>query len=301
MKRSFRTLVAATAVLLAAAVVVAMTWAAPPSRAEATFTVHRLEKAQFTPQTRTDPFFVLLIGNDARAGLDGVRGDSLHVIGINPAAHSAAILNIPRDTYVDIPGLGKAKINDAYRQGGFAKQVETVSAFTGISFAFVVETNFDGFQNLVNDMGGLQVDVPYAMFDKNSGADFQAGRVHMTGSGALSFARNRHIPNGDIARTENQGLLLLGALGRAREVAQSPVAKLHLVALMARHTHVDGVSIRDLFSLVDLGLTFDPATVRNVTSPSLIGKVGAADVVFAAPSAASLFEDFRDDAVLQNH
>lgn len=296
-----RLLLAVDLVLVLAALVTLLVWTSPPSKAQATFTIHKLDTATFTPRTRTEPFFVLLIGNDGRAGLEGIRGDGLHVLGINPAEGRATILNIPRDTYVPIPGLGSAKINDAYKQAGFAKQVETVSAFTGITFSFVVETNFDGFINLVDEMGGLHVEVPYRMFDRNSGADFPQGRVHMMGGGALSFARNRNIPNGDISRTHHQGLLLLGALERAREVAQSPVAKLRLLGMMARHTRVDGIGYRDLYPLLDLGLSLDPANVRNVTMPSAIGKVGAADVVFPGAGATSLFGDLGDDAVLQNH
>lgn len=296
-----RLLLAVDLVLVVAALATLLVWTSPPSKAQATFTIHKLDTATFTPQTRTEPFFVLLIGNDGRAGLDGIRGDGLHVLGINPAAGAATILNIPRDTYVPIPGLGSAKINDAYKQAGFAKQVETVSAFTGITFSFVVETNFDGFINLVDEMGGLHVEVPYRMFDRNSGADFQQGRVHMMGAGALSFARNRNIPNGDISRTHHQGLLLLGALERAREVGQSPVSKLRLLGMMARHTRVDGIGYRDLYPLLDLGLALDPGNVRNVTMPSAIGKVGAADVVFPGAGATSLFGDLGDDAILQNH
>jgi LCP family protein required for cell wall assembly len=287
--------------LVVAAVAVLLVWTPQPSQAQATFTIHKVDSAAFTPQPRTDPFFVLLIGNDGRAGLEGIRGDGLHLVGVNPAAGTATILNIPRDTYVPIPGLGSAKINDAYKQGGFAKQVETVSAFTGVNFSFVVETNFDGFQALIDEMGGLDVDVPYAMFDRNSGADFPAGRVHMNGAGALSYARNRHIPNGDISRTEHQGWLLVAGLQKARDSAPTPVSKLRLLGMMARHTHYDGVTLRDLYGLINLGLTIDPANVRNVTMPSAIGKVGPADVVFAAGGAQDLFADFRDDAVLQNH
>ncbi len=298
-RRHVRLLAALDVSLVVVAIAVALVWAPQPSAAQATFTIHQVDSAAFTPRDRTEPFFVLLIGNDGRPGLDGVRGDGLHVLGVNPAAGTATILNIPRDTYVPIPGLGSAKINDAYKQGGFAKQVETVAAFTGVNFAFVVETNFDGFQALVDDMGGLHVQVPYRMFDRASGADFPEGRVHMLGPGALSFARNRHIPNGDISRTTHHGLLLIGALERAREVATSPVSKLRLLGLMARHTRYEGVGLRDLYSLLDLGLSIDPANVRNVTMPSAIGKVGAADVVFAAGGSAELFADFRDDAILQ--
>lgn len=299
--RRRRVLVVVDLVLIVAALAALVVWTPQPSQAQAAFTIHKLETSTFTPQNRTEPFFVLLVGNDARPGLDGIRGDGLHVLAVNPGARSAVILNIPRDTYVPIPGLGSAKINDAYKQAGFAKQVETVSAFTGITFSFVVETNFDGFVALVNDMGGLNVEVPYRMFDKNSGADFQQGRVHMMGEGALSFARNRNIPNGDISRTHNQGLLLLGALERAREVGTSPVAKVRLLGLMARYTRYEGVGFRDLYSLLDLGISLDPANVRNITMPSTVGKVGPADVVFAAGGYQELLADLRDDAILQSH
>ncbi len=287
--------------LVVAALAALLVWTPQPSQAQATFTIHKLDTAAFSPQPRTEPFFALLIGNDGRAGLDGIRGDALHLVGVNPAVGTATILNIPRDTYVPIPGLGSAKINDAYKQGGFAKQVETVSALTGVPFSFVIETNFDGFQALVDDMGGVDVEVPYDMFDRNSGADFRPGRVHMAGPGALSFARNRHIPNGDISRTEHQGLLLIGGLERARATATTPVSKLRLLSLIARHTHYDGVGLRDLYALVGLGLAIDPANVRNVTMPATIGKVGPADVVFVGGGADGLFADFRDDAVLQSH
>ncbi|HVF32342.1 MAG TPA: LCP family protein [Acidimicrobiales bacterium] len=300
--RHRRVLVVLDLVLVTAAIAALLTWQPVPSAAQApAFTIHKVDSATFSPQHRTEPFFVLLIGNDARAGLDGIRGDGLHVLGVNPAAGSAVILNIPRDTYVPIPGLGSAKINDAYKQAGFAKQVETVSAFTGIPFSFVVETDFDGFVRLVDEMGGVEVEVPYRMFDRNSGADFAPGRVHMFGHGALSFARNRNIPNGDISRTHHQGLLLVGALERARAVGTTPFAKMRMLGMIARHTRVEGVGYRDLFSLLGLGLSLDPANVRNVTMPSAIGKVGAADVVFPGDGAAGLFADLGDDAVLQHH
>jgi LCP family protein required for cell wall assembly len=297
-----RLLVLVDVVLLVAAVAAVLVWAPQPSAAEAALTIHKVDDATFTPpSSRTEPFFILLIGNDGRAGLEGIRGDGLHLVGINPAAGSATILNIPRDTYVAIPGLGNDKINDAYKQGGFSKQVETVAAFTGVTPSFVVETNFDGFVGMIDEMGGLHVEVPYRMFDRNSGADFQPGRVHMLGQGALSFARNRHIPDGDIARTTNQGWLLMAALERAREVGTTPFETIRMLGILARHTHYEGVSLRELHSLLQLGLTIDPANVRNVTMPSAIGKVGKADVVFAAPGAQEVFADFRDDALLQSH
>lgn len=300
-RRPIRLVMLADVVLIIAALATLVAWPSLSGASTPTFVIHKVDDASFTPETRTEPFFVLLIGNDGREGLEGIRGDGLHVIGVNPAARSATILNIPRDTFVQIPGLGTDKINDAYKQAGFAKQVETVAALTGINFSFVIETNFDGFQALVSDMGGLYVEIPNRVFDRNSGADFQPGRVHMMGPGALSFARNRNIPGGDIARTTNQGTLLIAGLERAREVTTSPVDVVRLLGLMSRHTRLDGISLRDVYPLVSLGISIDPANVRNVTMPSRVGMAGKASVVFVGDAAPGLFADFRDDAVLQNH
>ena len=294
-------LLAAIDIAVAVGAIAAALWWTSTSSAAPTFTLHKVENAAFTPQPMGAPFFVLVIGNDGRAGLEGTRGDGIHLVGINPAANTATILNIPRDTWVSVPGFGMDKINGAYLAAGLQKQVETVAGLTGVSFSFVIETNFDGFQALVDEMGGIHVDVPYRVFDKASGADFQPGRTHMLGPGALSYARNRHIPGGDIARTTNQGWLLIAGLERAREVAQSPFGTMRLLGLMARHTHYEGVGLHELYQLTNLGLGIDPANVRNVTMPARVGMAGPASVVFAAPGAQELFADFRDDAVLQNH
>lgn len=275
--------------------------AAQPTPTEPAFTIHKVDDAGFVARTPTDPFFVLLIGNDGRPGLEGTRGDAIHLVGINPANHSAVILNIPRDTWVPIAGHGNEKITRSMEFGGLQLEVQTVAALTGVNVSFVVTTGFEGFRALVNEMGGLHVNVPFDMFDRNSGADFHAGRTHMLGDGALSYARNRHIPNGDIARTQHQADLLIGALERAREVSHSPIDTFRLLGLIARHTQFEGVGLRDLFTFVSLGLSIDPTNIRNVTMPATIGKVGKADVVFAGPGSAELFADVRDDALLQSH
>ena len=281
--------------------VATVAWPGRAPAQEAAFTIHKVDEASFTAREPGAPLFILMVGNDGRPGLEGVRGDGIHLVGVNPADRSATILNIPRDTWVSIPGHGPEKITRSMEFGGLQLQVQTVAALTGVNFSFAVTVGFDGFKNLINEMGGLHVQVPYRMFDTASGADFQPGRVHMMGDGALSFARNRHVPNGDIARTGHQGLLMLGALERAREVAKSPFETLRLLGLMARHVQFEGVGFRDLYSLTAFGLSIDPARVRNVTMPASIGKVGKADVVFAARGSDALFADFRDDAILQSH
>lgn len=299
-RRSLAVLAGVDLTLVVLALATLVFWSSISS-ADSAITVQKVDEATFTPQPRTEPFFILLVGNDARPGLEGIRGDGIHLLGVNPAAGSATILNIPRDTYVPVPGFGSAKINEGYLLGGLQKQLEAVSVFTGVNFSFVVTTNFDGFQAMVDEMGGMVVDVPYRMFDRASGADFEPGSRHMMGPGALSYARNRNIPGGDISRTTHHGQLLQAALTRAREVTHSPVETMRLVGMISRHTRFEGVGLQDFYGLVTLGLSIDPANVRNVTMPSRVGQVGKASVVFAGAGADSLFADFRDDGILQSH
>ena len=245
---------------------------------------------------------MLVVGNDGRAGLEGRRGDALHIVGVNPGAGVISIIDIPRDTYVDIPGFGRDKITMAFDHGGLQLQLKTVSAMTGIPFTFALTTDFDGFQRVVDDMGGLDIEVPSRIYDPFSGADFQPGMTHMAGGGALSFARDRHsFVNGDLTRTVNQGWLMIAALAKARESATGPYDTVKLVATLARNVQYDGVSLPDLYRLARICLAIDPASVRNLGMPATLGKVGPADVVFAAPAATDVWNDLRDDAILQNH
>jgi anionic cell wall polymer biosynthesis LytR-Cps2A-Psr (LCP) family protein len=163
----------------------------------------------------------------------------------------------------------------------------------------VVDTDFDGFIGMVDDMGGLTVNVPYRMQDSFSGADFQPGVQKLDGHQALSYARNRHqFPNSDLTRTQNQGYLILQALTQFRAANTGPIGTLDLLADLGRHARLDGVGLKDLYGLGRLGLSIDPAQVKNVLVPVVSG---SGSNLALGPGAASLFQDFADDGVLQTH
>ncbi|HEX2041853.1 MAG TPA: LCP family protein [Acidimicrobiales bacterium] len=268
--------------------------------APAALTIHKVDTARFTVDP-DKPVFVLVMGNDGRPGDTITRGDALHLIGVNPGQGKATILDIPRDTYLAIPGHGRDKINAAHAAGGPALQARAVGALVGVDVPFVVDTDFQGFMGMVDEMGGVDVDVPFPMSDRFSGAFFPAGRVHMDGFGALAFARNRNIAGGDIRRTENQGLLILAGLAKLRAENAGAVDALRHVSVLARHARVEGAGLRDLYRLARLALSLDPQNVRHVVMPGAGGRAGAASVVFVGPGADGLFADLRDDAVLQSH
>ena len=146
------------------------------------------------------------------------------------------MLDLPRDTALPIPGHGTDKVNASHAFGGPRLEADTIGAAFGVAIPYVVDTDFDGFIGMVDDMGGLTVNVPYRMQDSFSGADFQPGVQKLDGHQALSYARNRHqFPNSDLTRTQNQGYLILQALTQFRAANTGPIGTLDLLADLGRH------------------------------------------------------------------
>jgi LCP family protein required for cell wall assembly len=293
--------------LLAVLVAVASIWTASLYRDHASADVVLYDVAPdglagYNPGRWDDTTFVLLIGSDERPGLGGQRGDALHVVGLNPKAGKATLLNIPRDTWVEIPGHGQGRVNEAYHFGGAALQAETVRRLTGAPIKYVLTTTFAGFIAMIDQLGGVTVDVPFLMSDPNSGAAFNPGPVHMTGERALAFSRNRHIPDGDIRRTANQGQVIIHGLAELRKKGTSPTDVLSYLDVLYRNVRTEGINSTDLFRLGWAALQIDPGQVRNYTMPARVGTVGSASVVFVSqPAASRVFEDFVDDAIMSAH
>ena len=121
------------------------------------------------------------------------------------------MLSVPRDLWVPIAGHGSAKINAAYAWGGTPLLIRTVEHFTGLPVNHVVLVDFNGFEDLINSLGGVTIDNPYQIrssqpFDGKLWS-FKKGTLHMFGTRALAYARIRHTTNSadtDITRTERQ-------------------------------------------------------------------------------------------------
>jgi polyisoprenyl-teichoic acid--peptidoglycan teichoic acid transferase len=262
------------------------------------FTVQKVGSAHYNGEP-TQPIFFLVVGNDSRGGPGNALGDALHLIGVNPALHKATMLDIPRDTGAEIPGHGFDKINAAFSRGGLRLQAETVAKMVGVNIPYAITTDFGGFISMVDGVGGIDVNVPFVMHDSFSGADFQPGPIHMNGTQALAFSRDRHdFPIGDLQRSENQGTFILAALAKLRAQNPDATGTINLMATLGRHATLDGIGLRDLYRLGRLALDFDPSQVRNVRIP--VGS-GSGTRLALDSSAQSLFQDFADDGVLQTH
>jgi len=176
------------------------------------------ESAQPKPVPHSGMTF-LLVGLDARSdvattGADAKapawkvgasRSDTMMLLHISADRKSASVVSIARDTWVDIPGHGKAKINAAYSWGGPALMIETVQNLTNIRIDHIAVIDWNGFRSLTDAVGGVDITIPKTIEARGDARQWDAGTHHMDGQEALLYVRERHgLPNGDLDRTKRQ-------------------------------------------------------------------------------------------------
>ncbi|SCD69402.1 transcriptional attenuator, LytR family [Streptomyces sp. SolWspMP-5a-2] len=170
----------------------------------------------------------LIVGSDSRAGMsaedkkklhtgsaEGQRTDSMMILHVG--GNGDTLISLPRDSNVTIPTfkgsesgkvkgpLGTNKLNAAYAFDGPTLLVRTVEYNTGLHIDHYVEIGFAGFANIVDAVGGVEIDIDKGFKDKYSGADFQSGKQTLDGQQALAFVRTRHaFAASDLQRTKNQ-------------------------------------------------------------------------------------------------
>lgn len=173
---------------------------------------------------------ILLVGSDARsngvqttgkAGKDvalsaGQRSDALMLVHLPQGRQSAYVISIPRDSWVNIPGHGKNKINSALFFGGPRLLRQTVEGLSGVHIDDYMELDFNGFTKMVNALDGVTIDVPADSYDSSNHKKWTAGVQHMTGSQALLYVRQRHgLANGDFGRMQHQHQFLNAMVTKA--------------------------------------------------------------------------------------
>jgi LCP family protein required for cell wall assembly len=177
----------------------------------------------------TGPLNILVAGVDPRTGLTHHQEVVLHVgsdVSSNSdtlmLAHVSAdrsrvtVVSIPRDSWVSIPGYGMSKINAAYGYGGARLMVQTVEQATGLVINDYVEVDFLGFVKVIDALGGVNICLPQAVDDTDSGLRLSAGTHHVNGITALAYARDRHsFATSDLARIQDQQRLVSSALTQA--------------------------------------------------------------------------------------
>lgn len=221
---------------------------------------------------------ILLLGIDQRGNESGPwRTDTMILMSIDPSTGSAAMLSIPRDLYVPIPGYGEGRINTAhttgdvrgYPGGGVALAKKTVSEALGIPVHYYVRVNFTGFEDLVDAIGGLTINVEKAIHDEkypdnNYGymvVDIPAGIQHMDGATALQYARSRH-GNSDFDRMARQQAVILAARDKLLSLDFSLASIPTLITLAGNSIQTD-LTLDEVLALAEIAKRVDRANIRQ--------------------------------------
>jgi LCP family protein required for cell wall assembly len=169
---------------------------------------------------------VLLLGSDSRDPDNTVdsRTDTMMLLHLDADHQHAYVISIPRDSWVHVPqtpdgqrGGGMAKINSAYAWGGVPLAVETVEQFTDVRVDHVVLTDFSGFQQIVDALGGIDMNVDETITSVHAPYRvFKQGQRHFTGEEALDYVRQRYqYSDGDFARERHQQEFLKALMDKA--------------------------------------------------------------------------------------
>lgn len=180
-----------------------------------------ISDALVKPTKASDPFYVLLIGSDARSNNEsmGQRSDTNILAYIDPQNHNVSLLSIPRDTKIEMEGYGIQKFNAAYAYKGAQGAIEEASKLCNVDIAYYAEVSFEGLEDLVDAIGGVDIEVPFRVNDSKAGkVTIEEGEQHLDGQAALTFARTRQFVDGDFTRTSNQRLLMEGIIKRIMEL-----------------------------------------------------------------------------------
>lgn len=157
---------------------------------------------------------ILLIGQDARPGETRARSDSMILVSLDEESGRIQLTSFMRDLYVQIPGYQDNRINAAFALGGPTLLDDTIKENFGVEVDGNVEVNFDAFVEIIDILGGVDIEVTSAeaSYMRQNGTNAKEGVNHFDGEEALAFARVRSLSGGDYARTERQRRLIEAVL-----------------------------------------------------------------------------------------
>ncbi len=200
----------------------------------------------------------------------GSRSDTMLLVRLNPDTHKTSILTIPRDTQVEIPGLGVEKINAANWKGGAELASQVVSqTLNGTEVDRYVRISTKAFREIVDVVGGVEVYVPKRMYyvdqTQKLHIDLQPGLQTLSGSQAEGFVRFRKDDLGDIGRTQRQQMLLKAL----QKKFENPLMIARLPQIFSvLQKHIDSnMSFGELLALVQFGMQIKPSELQMVLLP----------------------------------
>lgn len=262
---------------------------------------------------------ILLVGSDSRAGASpqqleedlrtGDSGtmntDTMMVVHLPADGGGATVVSFPRDSWVDIPGFGEAKLNSAYATGyntaaagastserdaaGAQLLVRTISGLAGVEIDHYLQVDMLGFFNLTEVIGPVQVNLCNAVSEPDSGINLPAGVQEISGANALAFVRQRKdLPGGDLDRIIRQQAFLGGVVRNllSAGVLLNPLRQRDLVEAASSSLTVD--ADLDLVDLARRMQSLVAGQVRFQTVPIVdpAGVIGGSSVVLLEDPAA---------------
>ncbi|MDX2229989.1 MAG: LCP family protein [Leptolyngbyaceae cyanobacterium bins.349] len=219
---------------------------------------------------------------DSETGIFQGRSDTMLLVRVDPINDSVSLLSIPRDTQVEIPGSETNKINDANVQGGATQAARTVSSIlNGVTIDRYVRVSTDAFRELVDLLGGVEVNVskPMVYEDKTQKLkiNLSPGQQTLNGDQAEQFARFRGDDLGDIGRVQRQQALLRAL----RQKLTSPTVIPQIPGLVrSMQTYIDtNLSLEEMMALVGAGRKLSEGKFKMVMLP---GRFSAPDEFVAS-------------------
>ena len=264
----------------------------------------------------TEPFTILLMGVDSETegiSSSAFNGDSLMLVTFNPTTLSSTILSIPRDTNVPITCFNNNAVSKITHAAWYGEEcmIDTIENYTGITIDYYVKVNFKAVVELVDALGGVEIDVPYNFCEQNSNREFGNSTVYvekglqtLDGEEALAYARNRH-PNtaycsskwtnyysDDIVRGQHQQDVVKAILNKLKSVSsldtvyelldtisnnmETNMTTSQILSLYNIGKDIIAKSsgeVSDLVSLKKLGLKYTTSSVYDITLKSILSEV----------------------------
>jgi len=234
--------------------------------------------AESLPNVAQERVNILLLGVDKRAQEQGPsRTDTMIVLTIDPKSLTAGMLSIPRDLWVSIPGYAEGRINtahfigevDDYPGGGPALAKKTVQYTIGIPIHYYIRINFEGFEKLIDAIGGITIDVQESIHDDQYPdghygyitVDIPAGVQHMDGKTALQYARTRHGGT-DFARARRQQQVIKAIRDKALRL-DIPLTKIPEMLRIAGDSIQTDLSLNEMYALAKIAREIPPQNIKS--------------------------------------
>jgi len=237
-----------------------------------------------------EPENILIIGSDKRASEpeDPGRSDTTLLLRLDPDKNAIALMSIPRDLKVEIPGYGTDKFNAAFAYGGPKLTLQVVKELTGLPINHVVNVDYLGFVRAVDAIDCVYVDVDRRYFHSNEGGaapeqyaeiNIQPGYQLLCGKKALQYVRYRHTDT-DLVRAARQQDFLSAARQRV-PIDQLVLGRNELIAISTNYTTSDNSDTETMLQVLKLFIASRNAAIKEIHFPAELGP----SYVYASQSA----------------